>query len=316
MKILVTGGTNGMGKGVAKILAGIDNQIHEVILLCRSKELGESTIKEIENATTNKKMSIILCDLAKLSDVRNAINEIQNKYRFLDCIFINAGLGYAAKRVETEDGMDSHFQVNYLSQFMLTLNLLNLLENSENGGRIIFNVTKGGKIFWDDMQMKNGWSYENGIHQAMVAKRMFFVKLHNLYSVVKGSKLSFIGFEISKTVWSNQVNIIPISMKIMATIMKYLGTFISIEKCGAIMCPLFTEKQGESLKKSGKFITWKKNEFIEINEDEIILNQEIQDRLWSASLQLCKDEKTTQIAENLYNYADIFPAFVEGHMVR
>jgi NAD(P)-dependent dehydrogenase (short-subunit alcohol dehydrogenase family) len=33
MKILVTGGTNGMGKGVAKVLAGIDNQNHEIILL-------------------------------------------------------------------------------------------------------------------------------------------------------------------------------------------------------------------------------------------------------------------------------------------
>jgi len=31
MKILVTGGTNGMGKGVARVLAGIDDQIHEVI---------------------------------------------------------------------------------------------------------------------------------------------------------------------------------------------------------------------------------------------------------------------------------------------
>ena len=303
MKILVTGGTHGMGKGVAKVLAGIDNQIHEVILLCRSKELGESTIKEIENSTMNQKISIILCDLAKLNDVRNAINEIQSKHKFLDCIFINAGLGYAAKRVETEDGMDSHFQVNYLSQFMLTLNLLNLLENSENGGRIIYNVTKGGKIFWDDMQMQNVWSYESGIHQAMVAKRMFLATLHNLYRHQKGSKLSFIGFEISKTVWSNQINIIPVYMKTMATIMKYLGQFISIEKCGVIMSPLFTEKQEESLKKSGKFITWKKNEFIEIKEDEIILNQEIQDRLWSASLQLCKDEKTTRIAENLYNYA-------------
>jgi len=169
MKILITGGTNGMGKGVAKILAGIDNQIHEVILLCRSKELGESTIREIENSTKNNMISVILCDLAKLSDVRNAINEIQSKHKFLDCIFINAGLGYAAKRVETDDGMDSHFQVNYLSQFMLTLNLLNLLENSQNGGRIIFNVTKGGKILWEDMQMKNAWSYISGIQQAMVA---------------------------------------------------------------------------------------------------------------------------------------------------
>ena len=303
MKILVTGGTHGMGKGVAKVLAGIDNQIHEVILLCRSKKLGESTIKEIKNSTMNQKISIILCDLAKLNDVRNAINEIQSKHKFLDGIFINAGLGYAAKRVETEDGMDSHFQVNYLSQFMLTLNLLNLLENSESGGRIIFNVTKGGKIFWDDMQMQNVWSYERGIHQAMLAKRMFLATLHNFHRHLKDSKLSFIGFEISKTVWSNQINIIPFYMKTMATLIKFLGQFISIEKCGVIMSPLFTEKQEESLKKSGKFITWKNNEFIEIKEDKIIFNQENQDRLWSASLQLCKDEKTTRIAENLYNNA-------------
>jgi len=299
MKILVTGGTNGMGKGVAKVLAGLDNQIHEVILLCRSKELGEATIRELENSTMNKKISIILCDLAKLNDVRTAINEIQSKHKFLDCIFINAGLGYAAKRIETEDGMDSHFQVNYLSQFMLTLNLLDLLEKSENGGRVIFNVTRGGKIFWDDIQMNKNWSFENGIHQAMVAKRMLLVKLHDLYKSVKGSKVSFIGFEISKTVWSNQINIIPVSMKIMATIMKFFGTFISIEECGIIMAPLFTENQEESLKKSGTFITWKKNEFIAFKEDETVFNQKMQDRLWKISLELCKDEITTSIAEKL-----------------
>jgi short-subunit dehydrogenase involved in D-alanine esterification of teichoic acids len=303
MKILVTGGTNGMGKGVAKVLAGIDDQIHEVILLCRSKELGESTIRELKDSTLNRKISIILCDLAKLSDVRMAISEIQSKHEYLDCIFINAGLGYAAKRVETADGMDSHFQVNYLSQYILTLNLLNLLENSENGGRVIFNVTGGGKIFWDDIQMKETWNFENGIHQAMVAKRMFLVKLHNLYREAKGSKISFIGFEISKTVWSNQINIIPFFMKTMATIMKFLGTFISIVECGMIMAPLFTEKQEESLKKSGKFITWKNNRFIDLSEDEIVFNQEMQDRLWKCSLELCNDEKTTQIAEKLYNYS-------------
>jgi hypothetical protein len=303
MKVLVTGSTNGMGKGVAKILAGIDNQIHEVILLCRSKELGEATIKEIESITNNKKISIVICDLTKLSDVRNAIKEIQSQHKYIDGLFINAGLGYAAGRVETEDGMDSHFQVNYLSQFMLTLNLLNLLENSENGGRVIFNVTRGGKIFWDDIQMKNNWSYENGIHQAMVTKRMFFVKLHELYKEVKGSKVSFIGFEISKTVWSNQINIIPVSMRIMATMMKCFGTFISIEKCGMIMAPLFTEKKEESLKKSGKFITWKNNEFIGMKEEETVFDQEMQARLWKISLELCKDEKTTQISDSLHRYA-------------
>lgn len=299
MKVLITGGTNGMGKGVAKILAGVDDQLHEVIILCRSKELGAATIKEIEKTTNNKKISIVICDLTKLCDVRNAIREIQSQHKYLDSIFINAGLGYASERVETEDGMDSHFQVNYLSQFMLTLNLLNLLENSVNGGRVIFNVTRSGKIFWDDIQMKRNWNFENGIHQAMVAKRMFLVMLNYLYRVSKGSKVSFIGFEISKTVWSNQLNIIPLSMKTMATIMKFLGTFISIEECGEIMAPLFIENQEESLKKSGKFITWKKNNFIEIKEDKIVFDHEMQDRLWKTSLELCNDQKTTRIAERL-----------------
>jgi hypothetical protein len=299
MKILITGGTNGMGKGVAKVLAGIDDQIHEIILLGRSEELCKATIQELESSSGNKKLSFVLCDLAKLSDVRDAINEIQIKHKYLDCIFINAGLGYAAKRVETEDGMDPHFQVNYLSQFMLTLNLLSLLENSENGGRVIFNVTRGGEIFWDDIQMKKKWGFEKGIHQAMAAKRMFLVELHDLYKGVAGKKVSFIGFEISQTVWSNQINIIPVSMRIMATVMKFFGTFISIEKCGMIMAPLFTENKEESLKKSGKFITWKKNMFIGMKEEETLFSREIQERLWKISLELCKDEITTKIARSL-----------------
>lgn len=302
MKVLVTGGTNGMGKGVAKVLAGADNQIHEVIILCRSKELGEATIREIGISTMNKKLSLVLCDLTRLSDVRNAISEIKSKHKYLDCIFINAGLGYTAKRVETEDGMDSHFQVNYLSQFMLTLNMLSLLENSQNGGRVIFNVTRGGKINWDDIQMKNAWSFEPAIHQAMVAKRMFLVKLHDLYKGVNALKVSFIGFEISKTVWSNQLNIIPVSMKIMATVMKFFGTFISIVECGKIMAPLFTESQEKSLKRSGKFITRKKNEFIEMKEEETVFSPELQEKLWKISLELCKDEKTTNISNSLQSH--------------
>jgi hypothetical protein len=149
--------------------------------------------------------------------------------------------------------------------------------------------------------MKKNWGYENGIHQAMAAKRMFLVELHDLYRNKKDPKVSFVGFEISQTVWSNQLNIIPVSMKIMATVMKFFGKFISIEKCGMIMAPLFTENKEKSLKKSGKFITWKKNEFIGMKEEETLFSREVQERLWKISLELCNDEKTNKTSERLHS---------------
>ncbi len=300
MKILITGGTNGMGKGVAKSLAGSKNQSHELIILSRNKKLFEKISKEI-SIISNTKISFIECDLAKLSDVKKAVEKIQNNHDFLDALFINAGIGFASKRIETIDGMDTHFQVNYLSQFMLTLNLLNLLEKSNNGGRIIFNATKFKKdeIYWDDLQMKKNWHFENAIHQAMLAKRIFLLKLDSIYKKRNKSKLIFIGFQIHKTVWTNQLNIIPFYMKAVAIIMRWFGTFISIEKCGEIISPLLVGNKEKILKNSGKLLTWKKNKYVTVEESTNVKSIELQDKLWKKSLELCSDKKTNHISIEL-----------------
>lgn len=299
MRVLITGGTNGMGKGVALALAARDDQRHEIIILGRSMERGASTTRELQALTGNPKISFVHCDLAKLSDVRRAIAEVHAKYESLDGLFINAGLGYAAKREETADGMDPHFQVNYLAQFMLTLNLLDLLERSKEGGRAVFNATFGGHLYWEDLQRKEHWDFEESVHQAMVAKRMFYARLHRILREDGRSKLSVFGFEIPKTVWSNQINIIPSSMRAMATVARWFGGFISIEECGEIISPLFTEEQTESLKRSGKLITAKRGHFVEKAEDAAVLDPALQEKLWNESLKLCRDEETRRISDAL-----------------
>jgi hypothetical protein len=299
MKILITGATHGMGKGVARVLAGMDHPDHEIILLCRSAESGLATIKELESLSGKPNISMVQCDLIKLNDVKKAIREITRQHRFLDCLFINAGIGYAPRHLETEDGMDAHFLVNYLSQFMLVLNLLALLELSEKGGRVIFNVTEYGEILWDDLQLKNKWSYKKGIFQTMAAKRLLYTQLHYLYSKNGNSKIAFMGFRIHKTVWTNQINIIPPGMRIMANIMKFFGAFISIDECGRVMAPLFMEDREENLKRSGKMITWGKNGFKAMEQTPAETDQTCLNKFWAKSLFLCHDQQTNAIAHKL-----------------
>jgi hypothetical protein len=88
-------------------------------------------------------------------------------------------------------------------------------------------------------------------------------------------------------------------MAAMATLVKWFGGFISIEECGKIMAPLFTEDQETSLKRSGKFITATKQGFVEKEEEATVSDQALQDKLWDISLDLCKDEDTRQIASKL-----------------
>ena len=301
MKILVTGGTHGMGKGVAKALAAQPNV--ELIILGRSEELGKSTCEELARIGSRQRVSFVRCDLTRLRDVRAAIHELRESHASLDAIFVNAGVGYAARRIDTEDGVQEHFQVNYLSQFMLTLNLLDRLEASAHGGRVVFNVTDFGELRWDDLQLKQGWTFERAIGRGMVAKHMFYLRLHQLYAQRRGAQVSCFGFSIPKTVWSNQLNIIPFPMKAMATLMKYLGQFISIERCGEIMAPLFLEEKDACRAKSGRFLTWKHDSFVDVGKSPASPEPAEWERLWNISLDLCGDEQTRIWAQQLASTA-------------
>ena len=79
------------------------------------------------------------------------------------------------------------------------------------------------------------------------------------------------------------------------------------------MAPLFTENHEESLKRSGKFITWKDDQFPEMKRDDYALDQANQEKLWDISLELCNDERTSQIAGKLFrNISGIDPIVVQA----
>jgi retinol dehydrogenase-12 len=123
---LITGATDGVGKETAAELA---RRGFTVVLVARNAAKAEMVAREIAQSTGATDVDYMLCDLASLKQVRQLAETFGRKYPRLDVLINNAGI-FAPRRILTEDGYESTYQVNYLSHFLLTHLLLEDLKRS------------------------------------------------------------------------------------------------------------------------------------------------------------------------------------------
>ncbi len=147
---LITGANTGVGKATALALA---KQGATVVLLCRSRERGETAVAEIA-AATGSKVDLLVADLSLQAEIRRAATEIVARYGRLDVLINNAAVMTQTKTL-TADGIETMFAVNHLAYFMLTNLLLDLLKAS--GRSRIVNVSSNAHRFikrleFDDLQ--------------------------------------------------------------------------------------------------------------------------------------------------------------------
>jgi len=123
---IVTGANSGIGYETARTLA-----YHgcTVIFACRDIEYGEAAISEIVRKRPNAKCEVMKIDLSCLESVRNFSNTFTMKYNSLHMLILNAGVFGLPFNI-TNDGLESIFQINYLSHFYLAHLLQPVLENS------------------------------------------------------------------------------------------------------------------------------------------------------------------------------------------
>jgi NAD(P)-dependent dehydrogenase (short-subunit alcohol dehydrogenase family) len=153
--VFVTGSTGGLGREVALALAAAGDH---VILHGRNEERAKAVLEAIES-DGNGSARFYRADLASLADTRQLAESILADYDRLDVLVNNAGvfLPDQAERIVTDDGYELHFQVNYLSGYLLADLLMPLLEASAPA-RII-NVASGQRpIDFDDLQIENGYT--------------------------------------------------------------------------------------------------------------------------------------------------------------
>ncbi len=122
--ILITGGTDGMGKATAIQLAKMGTRL---LLVSRNRDKGEAAVSEIISTSGNKTVTFLQVDLSLMSEVRRAAEHIRQTFERLDVLVHSAGGTFSGQRTLTDEGLELAFAIQYLARFVLTNELLDLL---------------------------------------------------------------------------------------------------------------------------------------------------------------------------------------------
>src|SRR3989441_5794691 len=168
---LVTGANSGIGKGTALGLARLGGT---VVMACRSATRGEAARQDVVRDSGNSSVYLEIVDLASEESTRSFAEEFQRKYPRLDVLINNAGV-YTAHREVTPDGLERTFEVNYLSGFLLTHLLLDLLKNSAPSRIVNVSSSAHGPsaIHFDDLQGERRYSGYRAYGQSKLAQILF-----------------------------------------------------------------------------------------------------------------------------------------------
>jgi NAD(P)-dependent dehydrogenase (short-subunit alcohol dehydrogenase family) len=129
-RALVVGGTQGIGHGVAYVLA---KRGASVVIAGRNEKLGEQVVSELNSISpSNAEFKFNRVDLADLANLKQFSSQLSRET--FDYIVWTAGIFPTGARQETKDGIERAFAVNYLSKFV-AFNML--LPTIKKGGRAL-----------------------------------------------------------------------------------------------------------------------------------------------------------------------------------
>ena len=174
-RVLVTGGSSGIGKDTA---LGLANMGAEVIIVGRDLLRTEKTVNEIKEKTNNTNVSYLLADLASQQSIRHLAETFKQRYSQLHILLNNAG-GIYMQRQLTEDGYEMTFAVNHLAYFLLTQLLLDTLKATSHS-RII-NVSSDahyrGKIDFTNLMGEKSYIGWHAYSHSKLANVLFTYEL-------------------------------------------------------------------------------------------------------------------------------------------
>ncbi len=172
--ILITGATDGLGRALATELAAAGATL---LIHGRDDARGQRTIDDIAASTGSRRLHWLRADFASLDEVRGLDDRVAAEHQQVGTLVNNAGIGFTSNgdssRMESRDGHELRFAVNYLAGYLLTRRLLPRLVDSAPA-RIITVASVGqAPVDFDDVMLRQRYDGFLAYRQSKLAQIMF-----------------------------------------------------------------------------------------------------------------------------------------------
>lgn len=182
--ILITGSTDGIGRQTALELA---KEQHEIIVHGRNAERGSKVVADLQKISGNENIHYLNADLSQFEEINKLAGEVRKKFSHLDVLINNAGV-FETEEIILPNGLERTFMVNHISYFSLTLQLLDLLKNSDEARIVnVSSMAQAGTIDFDNLQSEKYFDGYNAYAVSKLANVLFTYKLARL---LKGTDIT------------------------------------------------------------------------------------------------------------------------------
>ena len=281
---VITGANAGAGYEASKILL---SKGAEVVMLNRNEKKSNKAIDKLkEQFGKDAKVSFIKMDLAALSSVRNAANEVIQTVPRIDALICNAAVAQIAKQELTPDGFESQLGINHYGHFLLVNLLFDKVE--QTGKRIVVVGSEGYKmglktIQFEDMNFDKNYNPMNTYCHSKLAQIMFAYELQNrVKEASKDVKVYVCHPGASRTSLINEKA--TLSSRVLFSIMSLLPIVQSAEK-GAypeVMCATEDNLKQEAYYGPTGTMNWS-GPVGECKLESFVLDRTIGAKLWDIS---------------------------------
>lgn len=174
-RVVVTGGSDGIGLGIASRLAAAGG---EVILPVRNPRKGEAAIRAIREASPTASVSVRELDLSSLASVAALGETLREEGEPIHLLVNNAGVMTPPIRQATADGFELQLGTNHLGHVALVAELLPLLRagRARVTSQVSIAASRGG-INWRDLQWERSYDGMAAYRQSKIALGLFGLEL-------------------------------------------------------------------------------------------------------------------------------------------